>query len=319
LALKPPHSARLTEVCDEWIDSFRAQAEDERRQNPQTGIQKNRIKTILCELAKGITKWCVLDQEQQWSPLQLKARLDGAQDFLRRLDEALHHRDGPFSKETYILWKHRNIVQLYQGTKASQRENFIDKDELDRTIDEYILSPWLHNPYIDWVMLDAITARNIVVVTEAYLKQKYGVAYAFANGVKWKTSICKILLWLIALGFPAVVCYFIAERSVPSAIATGGLWYGLLLLGVILRLWSKVSLLFATGQTPGRRLWRLADEMERVYGWLSGTVLHVNSVRRAFDRSVERGVIWDQQVFYILDHLSNQKPKLWSPWLPYVH
>jgi hypothetical protein len=125
------------------------------------------------------------------------------------------------------------------------------------------------------------------------------------------------MAWLIGWGLPAVVCYFIAQRSIPTAIATGAIWYGLNVLGLILRMWSKAFLLFTTGKTAGRRFTHLFDEMGRAYGWLSGPVMHVDSVRRAFDRAAERGVIWDQQIFYILDRLANQKPQLWGNWPGY--
>jgi hypothetical protein len=82
---------------------------------------------------------------------------------------------------------------------------------------------------------------------------------------------------------------------------------------LVLWLWSKLSHLF-TGkpQTRLQQTTQLLGEMENAYKWLAGPVLHVGTIRTAFERAAERGVIWDQQIFYILDRLAQQNPQIWD-------
>jgi hypothetical protein len=62
---------------------------------------------------------------------------------------------------------------------------------------------------------------------------------------------------------------------------------------------------------------QLLDEMGRTYDLLAGPVMHVDKVRSAFERAMEKGVLWDQEVFYILDRLAKQSPEVWMNYAPY--
>jgi hypothetical protein len=137
LAGPPPRSQRLNKARDQWVDSFREDAK------ANDAIWKNRIGTVLNQISDGVNDWCARDRGQQWSPDQLKGRLDNSLEFLQRLDEALHHQDGPYTRE-HIFWHHRDIARLYQNTKTSQRENFVNQDEWSSLLTEYFYHPWLH-------------------------------------------------------------------------------------------------------------------------------------------------------------------------------
>jgi hypothetical protein len=233
----------------------------------------------------------------------------------KRLDEALHQNNGPFADEV-IVWWHRNLTDIYGKTKSFHRQNFIRLSQLSDVVTEYLATPWLHNPYLDWVMLDSMTSGQMVATVEYYMQQKHSMAYALSGGVAWK-----MLLWTLALrpltflfgwGLPAVLCYFIAGWSVPVAIAVGVILYGFNTLMLALWLWSKLFSLFTGQRTHLQRAMQFITEMEDVYRWLAGPVMHVGTVRKAFERAAEKGVVWDQQVFCILDRLAESKPRVWS-------
>ena len=73
-------------------------------------------------------------------------------------------------------------------------------------------------------------------------------------------------------------------------------------------------MVFTTGQTLARKFARTIDEMGKGYDSLGGGILHVNFVRQAFERGAERGVIWDQEIFYLLDRLAKESPRVWTNW-----
>jgi hypothetical protein len=306
---KPPEADNLGSVCDVWLKAF------EETSKESGEIWRTRIKSPLHQLAKQATEWC-RHEHGSLSAGYLGSTLNYALEFLHRLDEALHQQDGPFAKEKSILWQHRDIGSTIKTTSASQRESFIDSTEIRMVVERYLANAWLNNDYLDWVLVDALSSATIIATTEAWRRQRDGMAYILADGVRWKIWMWKAILrplgWFIAWGLPAILCYFIAQRSLTSAIIIGAVWYGLGLVGVILNLWSRAYILITTGQPAGRRFGRLVDEMARAYVWLAGPVMHINSVRRAFDQAAERGVFWDQQIFYLLDRVAKDNPKLWT-------
>jgi hypothetical protein len=98
----------------------------------------------------------------------------------------------------------------------------------------------------------------------------------------------------------------------PLALGLGALWYGLIILVLLRKAYASLS-----GKTRPGRVRQLLDEMGRAYYWLAGPVMHVDKVRSAFERATEKGVLWDQEVFYILDRLAKQSPEeVWSNYAP---
>jgi hypothetical protein len=90
---------------------------------------------------------------------------------------------------------------------------------------EYLANPYLRTPYLDWLMLDAMTSAQIVATLGSYAKEKHGIAYALSDGVVWKMFLWKLALRPLALVFvwvlPAVIFYFLARWSLPVAISVG--------------------------------------------------------------------------------------------------
>jgi hypothetical protein len=117
-----------------------------------------------------------------------------------------------------------------------------------------------------------------------------------------------VIKWVL----PGLVCYWIAQRSVIAAIATGAVWYGLYVLTLTVKMLRKVSALFTSQETISYKTARLHDGAVQVYNCLRGPVMHVAEVRRAFEKATENGILWDHAAFYILDRLSSDNLQLWS-------
>jgi hypothetical protein len=212
--------------------------------------------------------------------------------------------------KAYDLWTHRDVIQ---NMTPSQVATFLNNHRLDETISDYISAPWLHNAYLDWVILDAISFRKLVALRQEYLITRYGViAYFLANGVVWGMWALRLLVWLAKWGLPVVICYFIAEKSTFAAIITAGFWYGLYISWLFVKLWDKIFILITLKETLLQKLARLQSEGVEAYNWLAGPVLHIPSIRRAFDQATQKGIVWNQAIFYILDRLSDQQPQLWK-------
>ena len=172
---------------------------------------------------------------------------------------------------------------------------------------EYLEHPEFHTPYLDWVLIDALTFAEIVSMGEAFAEQKIGWAYELADGSLLKLYSYKALgwgLWLISVaigwGWPAAVVYLSDGHLSPWGMAGLAAYYALLLLGVLVGIGRRIRNLFFRQPSPIERLEKLIDEMERTYHVL-GTEHLSDRVRRAFDLAFENGVLWSPQIFQILD------------------
>jgi hypothetical protein len=295
----------LSKACDEFIETFLKKSEDN-----STKV-KGRIEALLRSAVTQVAQ-SLRGEDLFSNAAELKFRLNSALGFLTRLDEALHPPNGPFREDTNALWVHRNISDILRNMRSSERDNFVDRDDLRGAVRNYLVSPWLHNIYLDWVMIDALSSGEIIATAEDYLKQKGGISYALADGMRWKIMILRPLGWLVSWGLlPAAICYGIAQVSVTGAIITGVSWYGLPILGRVFTLWGRVRSVFITGQMMSRRFATMMDEAMKAYESLRGGMLHLDVVRRAFERSAENGVAWDHEIFYLLDRLSKEGPAVW--------
>jgi hypothetical protein len=328
---KRPSSGRLVQLRDRWIGHYTQAIKGELKYPSTYGFGPNadrfrrlsdRALSVLYLVIEEMPTYCTNTNMSEYG-LSIEDFLFDTLRFIATLDDALHSYNGPFFEERFQIWSHRERFQF----KFSQVEDFIVKrptqaagisgcsDALTSAITEYIQKPLLHNAYLDWVILDAMTFGKVVALTHEALMARRGGAYwaaYFLGGVGWGTLILWPLVWLIKWGLPAVVCYFIAQRSVSAGIATGAVWYGLYVLWLLIRLWTKVSERFTFNETLAQKMRRLLGEALEAYSSLRGPIMHVPVVRRAFEQATERGVLWDHATAYILDRLSHNTPELWS-------
>ena len=100
-----------------------------------------------------------------WSEHDLRRHLER---LLRRLKDFDWIIRSGFSSDILndkYLWWHLNITELYKTTSIEQRRSFTNKlPDMRRYIAAYLSEPTLHYPYLDWLLLDAITACGLVVL-----------------------------------------------------------------------------------------------------------------------------------------------------------
>lgn len=294
---KPVHD-ELERAREEWMKSFKARRKDEDER------WMERSEAALSAVTGAIAEWCANQGE---SAAKLTHLCNNAQWFLQRLDDALHRDKGPLADERYALWRHYRLSALVRKAGAASH-GLVDDDELLRLTREYLANPWLHHPYLHWVLLDASTAAKTLTAYSGQLGHGYTLAYLFGGVSEGRVALLKAGGTLMLWGLPAVACYFVAQRSVELAVVVGVLWYGLNLVGVVRHAWRELLDMLAHRPTP-----RLEFEaVEDVHRMLAGPALHLNAVRGAFERAERKGVIWDQQVYYLLDSLMGRKLGIWE-------
>jgi len=296
-----PSNEQFAREIAKWAEPI----EDLRKAKEEPWVARSA--PLLDGMARNISNWC---GEHRVSPDRLRGMLNEATQFIKSLDEALHQENGPFAKD-YGLWSHRNIVRIFGTTKPSQREEFVGVSELDGLVTEYLEKPWLHNPHLDWVILDVLVSLKMVSNFDLYMQEKHGVAYSIFANSPWKMLACKLVLkplsFLLNWALPAVVCYFIVRWSLWVGVGIGVAYYGFSLWMLGLRIWSRVGAFLSRKPT---RL-QLIEDAEKIYGLLAGSVLHLGTIRKAFERSMENGVSWDPRIFCICDHVAARGPELW--------
>jgi len=275
-----------------------------------------RYNSAAINTARAATNWL---KERDSSLDGVEYKLDQAENFVGRLDEFLHNPKGPFASEGHGIWFHRDINSLYITTKASQRSYIVDRQGLESLASEYIQQAWLQNPYLDWVFVDALAFAETVATCELLRKSKFGWRYAAADGSEIKMHLYKLATFAascIGIAFfwflPAYV-YYISYDSAPG-VATGlaALYYAALIWGLVKSIGRKIGTLFARGPTAIQSLEALILEMAKTYHLLGGQSIHVGRLRKSFDKAFNAGVLWDQQIFYILDKLAERKPTTWG-------
>ena len=329
--LEPAKAVRLKDVSFDVCDPDIGKAKD-RRSRLTAGLASAREKWVQtrcnpspenCEpwedrcaralafTSERIAEWCAKNGETADAMVR---RLTAASNFLEILDGSLHDKDGPFGDAKGAIWQHLNFQTFIRNTTPAQREAFVGLYNLGESIDEYIASPHLQNDYLDWLLLDVMAAQKTTALVEAFLTQKLGLAYAFVGNVWWKLWLWKLTLrplgFVLGWVLPAVAFYFLALWSLWLGVGLGAVYYGVSLVLIARWLWYRLSSII-TG-SPTRRLRLQIEEMDSLYPLLAAPVLHVGTIRTAFERAAERGVIWDQRIFYILDHLAKRNPQPWS-------
>jgi hypothetical protein len=318
---------------DDWIDKRREALEKRRESLTDEGDEEdafllrnflgdketaNRTLPAIEKLRRDVLARCAAER---WSNRELYDHLSRLNWHLNRFDEILRQQylDVGFLKNTdTYLWRHVDIAWLYQSTSTYQRDNFKDKSaDLRGFVATYLAQPELHYPYFDWLLLDALTACNVVEGMERQLIRKHGeFAYALFENNPWKLLLFKVvgypLLWAFNWGTPALIAWGVAHYySLTAALIVGALLYGWNIVSLIWRIVSKIKMkLMLSGKASHEEL--VVEELV-AYATLKGPVLHAPTIRAAFERATAKGVLANQEAMCILDRLvANPAVPVWD-------
>jgi hypothetical protein len=173
------------------------------------------------------------------------------------------------------------------------------------------------------VFLDAMTASGVVRAVEYFMGMKHKMAYAVCDGIAWRMTLWKLAMRPLAFAFgwiaPVFLFWWITTWSFPVGAGLAAVYYLLNVAMLVRWLWWHVRLLITRTPSPTKRVKAVIDEATILYAQLEGPVLHIGSVRAAFDRAVANNVKIDQRTFYILDNLAKRNPPVWETHLHNIY
>jgi len=305
-------SNKLQQRCEIWLkENLCADA-----QQGQAWVR--RCADALAYSARQIAEQCVQSGD---SPDVLHKRLWRAWSFFEELDTTLHSGldddGGLFRSEVDKLWRRVNFVTLVRTTKPPQRVEFAQHARIAESIDGYLNNSFLQNSYLDWLLLDAMTVQKALLIYEALMESKHGIGYALFGAVPWKLTLWKLIAgpcsFLLGWVVPGIVCYFVAQWSLWMGLGMAVVYYAISVFLLLRWLQFRLLSVFGGGPTQFARLRRKFEEIvDLLYPLLAGPVLHVATIRSVFEQTLDRNVIWDQRIFYILDHAAQRNSQVWS-------
>jgi len=249
-----------------------------------------------------------------WSSAQLEAHVDELESYLRHFDEIIRPTYFPNFLQNGHLWLHLNIGDIFLNSSGQQRENFKDQlPELRQFISTYLGKPPLHYPYLDWLMLDAAAASSVIECMEMLMVQRHGaVTYAICGANPWKLLLIKSIYRPLSFAFnwagPGLLAWWISGYSLLAGLIIGGLLYALNVTFLIS--WAVGKVKRALSGKPSFAA--IVEEQISAYASLYGPVLHAPTIRAAFERAVQKGMVWGQEAMTILDRVAANPPRVWT-------
>jgi hypothetical protein len=315
--------SKFNEQFKAWLVDVKTVHEDQDssflRSLVPTAEQLPRIANVIHLLTSDIIARCT---DRRWSDQGIKHHISEVAYFLRGFDDIIRpyqhsetaqvERPWFLKKGDQIFWRHLEFGKLYRETTTEQRHTFSDQlAEFRRFIAYYLGRPELQYPYLDWLVLDTVTACSLVECMEILMERKHGIAYEFCGANPLKLVLFKCVwhafFWPLKWVAPAVLAWWTAQYSLTWTLVVGGLYYAVNLILLLLWIIGKVQL--ALSGKPS--LEDIFNEQLSAYGALFGPVLHAPTIRAAFERVAAKGATWNQEALVILDRVVANPPPVW--------
>jgi hypothetical protein len=299
----------LESIFEEWRDRHR---NDLKRHSEANGKAHSCLKPVELTGA-SVLSWC---KEHNESPQDFDSKLYHVRDLIYQLDDALSPTLKKFHKERRGFWSHIDMVRVIQDQNKIYRECLLDRELLKNVADLYLSRPWMHNAYLDWVFTDSLIAAETVSTFEWLKAKRGGFSYALFDGNKFKMAIAKLMYYPIAIFLfwvlPGLGCWWLFSTFPTGALIVGSAYYALNIGWLVINLF-RVAIHRLGG---GKSFKQMAAELNRsafaTYDELREGTVHVPSLRRAVEKAKDNGVVWDTQLFCILDNVAQRNPSTWT-------
>lgn len=164
-----------------WIMDFENRSAD-------SSAPSARYRDVVRATAEEAAAWYERNAEGRGA---LAGFLDKAERFIEELDQALHFDDGLFAKNKHCLWRHLSAREVSE-LKPTERQKIVDRDYLRQLATEYLRAEYLHNSYLDWVLVDSMTLAEMLGTVEWHLSRTLGIGYALFGSNRFKIFYGKL-------------------------------------------------------------------------------------------------------------------------------
>lgn len=230
------------------------------------------------------------------------------------------------------LWWHHNVDAAFDGGTASPEMDYIEQNELSYAIRDYLKIPWLHDPILEFMMVDALVYAEVnglgESIKEKIFKQRVGGGLeAVTKYVKWDRSVrgidkfakskeSSLLVWKL-LGYVAVplALYFGIKVWLGKSIAWSlAIIYVACIAGAMTLL--EVLPHFFPWRGKNEDVAILLPAFQEARGAYMVVGMHPWNpvyIKEILLIAARKGVIWKSGIFALIERAIARDPVLWEP------
>lgn len=274
--------------------------------------EQDRHRAHIFENMTGLVLPGIIEEAKRCGdPMQAYILVKQAIQVFDDLDMALHPKElfqtPEESRARYrrFIWHH--TTDGYLTLTGTKEDDFsISKEDLQAYAGQYMARPWMQHDYIDWCIVDALVRWEWA----AFHNDMINPYMSFEDEYKWVGRAVSAAVLAAFLGIPAAgVWYLYSVKSRWAAPA------------------AVVLCLYAAWETIGAfRIWRaglltkvkakqrkldLLTGMRDAYWSLGGSVLSPTRVKDALEAAADRGVVWSQAIWPVIDGAVARNPNVW--------
>jgi hypothetical protein len=272
-------------------------------------------RSVAIATARSTLEWCKANPEDDLD--EINEKVWRAARLVHELHQAL--TDYSTAKQTLksnsILWRHVDIGKFISLSNNEEKDDPFNARAAKNISNTYIANPWMQNPYVDWVFIDSLMFACLMTHFQLIMKSKYGFGYALF-GKRWKANLFRLFsvptTFIFGWIAPGALCWWLYGKLPTPAIVIAGLYYASSIF-MLIRDFARLALYrLRTGKTPRQEIIDRVSAIELAYAELREETIHVPSLRRAIEQARDKGVLWDPQIFSILDNVAAKTPTTWT-------
>jgi len=236
------------------------------------------------------------------------------------------------------FWRHRQARVVLERGYTNPEFIRLDPTELVAAAEFYLNLPWLRHPLVDWVLVDAMMANELISFGEEIKKGPWVTKSLFAPWAFGTYAECKgdlfqmtkkqyaanVQVWLIGVGvfivLPLYLAYVAATTSNHSLAKWLGwgvaIYGGLYLLGKAVQIVAYAAHRFrmrGKERHPKKILLNLYGKMEAAYNTLAAGAISPRKLRELLDSSTAEGAVWPAPVLPLVDRVIERDGAVWTP------
>ena len=221
----------------------------------------------------------------------------------------------------HIIWERHNPETAYYEGMRSKHYIRYDKSSLLSTIADYLDRPYLRHPMLDWVFVDMLVSRELILFGEEIKMRdvpgKHDTVGNHARYFKAEGNLAEMnkFNWIELLQRWCI--WFCAAFAFPIAAIWESFYWHYTALGLLLAgIYAFAAVVFVKSRVDGEagpyaRNISVWYQMCEVWRLLEGPVVHPTIVREAMIKTREKGAVWDNACWSLIDRVIAINPAVW--------